>query len=179
VVIRSMGSLLRAPGGWEGAPPRGGLGASGVTRTVRAPPVCPLPRRQRPRMHQRNHRSERDHRGPRQSGPCPGPVWLRLSRVTVYGRLGLHGKEAPRMAHVRCIAVQARPTEFLDVTSVTLVEFPRLVPPFEAALHAQMASWYLDGKPRTARRFTVDKHCPLPSGRAKPPSRLSRQHLAM
>jgi hypothetical protein len=83
------------------------------------------------------------------------------------------------MAHVRCIAVQARPTEFLDVTSVTLDEFPRLVPPVAAALHAQMASWYLDGKPRTARRFTVDKNCPLPPGRAKPPSRLSRQHLAM
>ena len=40
------------------------------------------------------------------------------------------------MAPVRCIAVQARPTEFLDVTSVTLDEFPRLVPPFAAALHA-------------------------------------------
>ena len=83
------------------------------------------------------------------------------------------------MAYVRCIAVQARPTELLDVPSVTLDEFPRLVPPFAAALHAQMASWCLGGKPRTARRLTGDKHCPLLPGRAKPPSRLSRQHLAM
>ena len=78
------------------------------------------------------------------------------------------------MAHVRCIAVQARPTEFLDVTSVTLDEFPRLVPPLRRRSR-EVASWYLGGQPRTARRFTVYKHCPLPPGRAKPPSRLSRQ----
>ena len=65
------------------------------------------------------------------------------------------------MASVRCIDVQACPTEFLDLTSLTLDEFQLLVPPFEAAFHAQMASWCLDGKPRTARRFTVYKNCPL------------------
>jgi DDE superfamily endonuclease len=65
------------------------------------------------------------------------------------------------MASVRCIDVQARPTEFLDLTSLTLDEFQLLVPPFEAAFHAQMAAWCLDGKPRTARRFTVYKNCPL------------------
>jgi len=63
------------------------------------------------------------------------------------------------MASVRCSDVQARPTEFLDVTSVTLDAFQGLVPPCEAACHAQRASWRLDGTPRTARRFTVDKHC--------------------
>ena len=26
-----------------------------------------------------------------------------------------------------------------------------------------MAAWRLDGKPRTARRFTVSEHCPLPT----------------
>jgi len=26
-----------------------------------------------------------------------------------------------------------------------------------------MAAWRLDGKPRTARQFTVDKNCPLPT----------------
>src|ERR1700757_4842675 len=26
-----------------------------------------------------------------------------------------------------------------------------------------MAAWRMDGKPRTARRFTVDKNCPLPT----------------
>jgi hypothetical protein len=65
------------------------------------------------------------------------------------------------MASVRFTDVQSRPTEFLDVTSVTLDEFQQLVPPFEAAFHAHMAAWRLDGKPRTARRFAVYKNCPL------------------
>src|SRR5262249_44721116 len=38
-----------------------------------------------------------------------------------------------------------------------------LVPPFEAAFHAHMATWRLDGKPRTARRFSVYNNCPLPT----------------
>ena len=67
------------------------------------------------------------------------------------------------MAGCRFTDVQARPTEFLDLTSVTLDEFQLLVPPFEAAYQAHMASWRLDGKPRTARRFTVYKNCPLPT----------------
>src|SRR5215468_4055234 len=67
------------------------------------------------------------------------------------------------MAHVQFTDVQDRPTEFLDFTSVTLDEFQQLVPPFEAAFHAHMAAWRLDGKPRTARRFSVYQHCPLPT----------------
>src|SRR5262252_3956110 len=67
------------------------------------------------------------------------------------------------MAGVRFTDVQARPTEFLDVTSLTLAEFQQLAPPFEAAYHAHLAAWRLDGKPRTARRFTVYKNCPLPT----------------
>ncbi len=67
------------------------------------------------------------------------------------------------MASVRSTDVQARPTEFLDLTSLTLDEFQQLVPPFEAAFHAHLAAWRLDGKPRTARRFTVYKNCPLPT----------------
>jgi hypothetical protein len=59
------------------------------------------------------------------------------------------------MASVRFTDVQARPTAFLDVTSVTLDEFQQLVSPFEAAFHVHMGAWRLDGKPRTARRFTV------------------------
>ena len=51
--------------------------------------------------------------------------------------------------------------EFLDLTSLTLAEFQQLVSPFEAAFQAHMAAWRLDGKPRTARRFTVYKNCPL------------------
>jgi hypothetical protein len=67
------------------------------------------------------------------------------------------------MASVRFADVQSRPTEFLDVTSLTLDEFQQLVPPFEAAFHAHMAAWRLDGKPRTARRFSVYQNCPLPT----------------
>src|SRR6516225_3540209 len=67
------------------------------------------------------------------------------------------------MASVRFTDVQARPTEFLDLTSLTLAEFQQLVPRFEAAYHAHLAAWRLDGKPRTARRFTVYKNCPLPT----------------
>ncbi len=67
------------------------------------------------------------------------------------------------MASVQFTDVQTRPTEFLDLTSLTLEEFQTLVPPFEAAFHAHMALWRLDGKPRTARQFTVYKNCPLPT----------------
>ena len=67
------------------------------------------------------------------------------------------------MASVRFTDVQARPTEFLDLTSVTVDEFQQLGPPFEAAFHARMATWRMDGKPRTARRLTVYQNCPLPT----------------
>ena len=67
------------------------------------------------------------------------------------------------MAGIRFADLQARPLEFLDFTSVTLDEFQHLVPPFEAAFHARMVAWRMDGKPRTARRFTVYKNCPLPT----------------
>ena len=67
------------------------------------------------------------------------------------------------MAGLRFAELQSRPMEFLDFTSVTLEEFQQLVPPFEDAFHARMAAWRMDGKPRTARRFTVYKNCPLPT----------------
>src|SRR5205085_4991900 len=67
------------------------------------------------------------------------------------------------MASVRFTDVQSRPAEFLDLTSLTLDEFQHLVPPFEAAFQVHMAMWRLDGKPRTARRFSVYKNCPLPT----------------
>ena len=65
------------------------------------------------------------------------------------------------MAGLRFTDLQSRPTEFLDFTSLTLDEFQLLVPPFEAAFQARMMAWRLDGKPRTARRFTVYENCPL------------------
>src|SRR5260370_28725426 len=67
------------------------------------------------------------------------------------------------MAHVQFTDVQSRPLEFLDLTSLTLDEFQQLVFPFEAACQAHMAAWRLDGKPRTARRFSVYQNCPLPT----------------
>ena len=67
------------------------------------------------------------------------------------------------MASVQFTDVQVRPSEFLDLTSLTLDEFQHLVPPFEAAFQAHMAAWRLDGKPRTARRFSVYNNCPLPT----------------
>ena len=65
--------------------------------------------------------------------------------------LCLPRKEAPQMASIRFTDVQARPSEFLDLTSLTLDEFQQLVPPFETAFQAHRASWRLDGKPRIAR----------------------------
>src|SRR6266487_2211866 len=67
------------------------------------------------------------------------------------------------MAGLRFADLQSRPMEFLDFTSLTLDEFQQLVPPFETAFHARMAAWWMDGKPRTARRFSVYKNCPLPT----------------
>src|ERR687896_399810 len=67
------------------------------------------------------------------------------------------------MSGVRFTEVQSRPMEFLDLTSLTLDEFEQLVKPFEAAFQAHMAVWRLDGKPRTARHFSVYKTCPLPT----------------
>src|SRR5919198_176342 len=67
------------------------------------------------------------------------------------------------MAGVRFTELQSRPMEFLDFTGLTLDEFQQLVPPFEAAFQAHMAAWRLEGKPRTARRFTVYQNCPLPT----------------
>src|SRR5215471_7259101 len=67
------------------------------------------------------------------------------------------------MASVWFVDVQSRPTAFLDFTSLTLDEFHQLVPSFEAAFQAHMREWRLDGKPRTARRFSVYQNCPLPT----------------
>ncbi len=67
------------------------------------------------------------------------------------------------MAAIRFVDVQTRPTEFLDLTSLTPDEFEQLIEPFEDAFQDHMARWRLDGKPRTARRFAVYKNCPLPT----------------
>ena len=67
------------------------------------------------------------------------------------------------MAGLRFRDLHARPTELLDLTSLTGEEFHCLVPAFEIAFHTRMATWRLDGKPRTARCFSVYTPCPLPT----------------
>ena len=67
------------------------------------------------------------------------------------------------MGTLRFADLQTRPTEVLDLTSLTVNELRQLVPPFEAAFQAHMAHWCLDGKPRTARRYTTYTNCPLPT----------------
>ncbi len=67
------------------------------------------------------------------------------------------------MGTLRFADLQSRPTEVLDLTSLTVEEFLELAPPFEAAFQAHMAAWRLDGRPRTARRYTTYTNCPLPT----------------
>jgi Helix-turn-helix of DDE superfamily endonuclease len=67
------------------------------------------------------------------------------------------------MGALRFADLRMRPTEVLDLTSLTVNEFAQLVPPFEAAFQSHMARWRLDGKPRTARQYTTYKNCPLPT----------------
>jgi hypothetical protein len=71
------------------------------------------------------------------------------------------------MASIRFTDVQARPSEFLDFTSLTLDEFQQLVPLFETAFQAHLAAWRLDGQPRIARRFTVYKPMALVSDKPR------------
>jgi hypothetical protein len=54
-------------------------------------------------------------------------------------------------------------TDVCDLTSVTVDEFTALGPPSEAAFLDFMATWTLHGRRRQARRYTTDKHCPLPT----------------
>jgi Helix-turn-helix of DDE superfamily endonuclease len=67
------------------------------------------------------------------------------------------------MGSLRFADVQTHPTEVLDLTSLTLEEFQQLVLPFESGFQAYMADWRLDRQPRTARRYTTYKNCPLPT----------------
>jgi hypothetical protein len=83
--------------------------------------------------------------------------------ISIYDMLGLQRKEAIAMGMLGFADLQTRPTEVLDLTSLTVDEFRQLVPPFEAAFQAHMAHWPLDGKPRTVRRYTTYQNCPLPA----------------
>jgi hypothetical protein len=67
------------------------------------------------------------------------------------------------MPGLRYADVARKPTDVLDMTSLTVDEFQALLPSFEQAFQAHMAQWRLDGKPRTARRYTTYTNCPLPT----------------
>ena len=67
------------------------------------------------------------------------------------------------MGALRFADLRMRPTEVLDLTSLTVEEFRQLVPAFETAFQASMAQWRLAGRPRTARRYTTDQNGPLPT----------------
>ena len=66
------------------------------------------------------------------------------------------------MAGLRFTELQTRPMEFLDFTSVTSTSFSNWSRPSRTR---STPGWQrrMDGKPRTARRFTVYKNCPLPT----------------
>jgi hypothetical protein len=83
--------------------------------------------------------------------------------ISIYGIVCLGRKEAIAMGRLRFADLQTRSTEVLDLTSLMLAKFQRLVPPFEGAFQAHMVHWHLDWRPRTARRYTAYKNSPLPT----------------
>jgi len=67
------------------------------------------------------------------------------------------------MQALRFDAIAHKPTLILDMTSLTVDEFGLLVPAMERAFEEHMRDWRLDGKPRTARKYTTYTNCPLPT----------------
>jgi hypothetical protein len=57
----------------------------------------------------------------------------------------------------------AHTTEVWALTSLTVEAWTALVPPCEAAVVDDMATWTLQGRRRQARRETTDQHGPLPT----------------
>ena len=60
------------------------------------------------------------------------------------------------MNGIRFADVQARPAEFLNLTSLALEEFEALVAPFEAAFQDYMAVWRLDAALLNLKQCCVD-----------------------
>lgn len=67
------------------------------------------------------------------------------------------------MGKLRYSEIKHKEREFVALTSLTVDEFERLVPTYEAAFQAYMAERRLDGKRRTKRRYTTYQNCPLPT----------------
>ena len=67
------------------------------------------------------------------------------------------------MGNLRFTDVQTRPTDVSDLTSLTLEEFRRLLPPFEAAFQAHGPVTFNGQPARPAGiRPTRTVHCPRP-----------------
>src|SRR5437016_2779744 len=69
--------------------------------------------------------------------PASSPMRA-LEFIPIYGTRCLRGKEAHAMAGGQCRGLQSRLPAFLDIPSVTVDEFQRLMPSFEAAIQAPM-----------------------------------------
>jgi len=89
-------------------------------------------------------------------------TWIK-DFISIYGILASTLIEEVAMSRLSYAKLARKPMDVLDMTSLTPDEFDILVSPFEHAFQAHMADWRLDGKPRTARRFTTYKNCPLPT----------------
>ena len=63
------------------------------------------------------------------------------------------------MTGVRFADVQARPAEFLNLTSLTLEEFEALVAPFEAAFQGRRGGSMANPEPPVASRFIGPARC--------------------
>lgn len=67
------------------------------------------------------------------------------------------------MPGLRFTDLAAKPIHVLDMTSLTVDEFRVVVPALDAAFHAHMAEWCIDGNPRIGRRYRTYINCPLPT----------------
>src|SRR6266508_4473015 len=99
-------------------------------------------------------------------------VYRQLEFISICSILLLQHTEGATMTRLCYVELARKPMDVLDMTSLTPDEFQLLVPAVETAFQAHMAMWRLDGKPRTARRFTVYKNCPLPT----PEDQIGRAH---
>lgn len=64
---------------------------------------------------------------------------------------------------IRYAAERAKAGVIRQFTTLTVDEFESLVPLVQSAFLAHMATWTLEGKPRTGRRYSQYANCPLPT----------------
>jgi hypothetical protein len=64
---------------------------------------------------------------------------------------------------LRYTSERDKANQILNLTSLTVEQFEQLVNPFEQAFVRHMREWTMEGKPRTARAYTVYANSPLPT----------------